>query len=112
MYGWEFLDRPTPDDWPAEPSLTLDLSPGPSPHSLFWFTECRTADGRYCIEGTIDFDDLEVRRGDTTSEPTEQFTAEARRWWETLFSRGTQPPQPTETPSWRAHHRAATFVAG
>lgn len=111
MYGWEFLDRSAPDDWPEQPSLTVGLRPGPSPHSLYWFTGCRRGDRRYCIEGTVDFDDLEVLRGDGTPEPVEEFAAEARRWWNALSGRGAQP-QPADTPSWRGPRRVAMFVAG
>lgn len=112
MYGWEFLDRPTPDDWPVEPSLTVAPRPGPSPHSLYWFTDCRRADGRYCIEGTVDFADLEVLRGDGAPEPVEEFAAEARHWWNDLSSRGMHLPQPAGSPSWRGPRLASTFVAG
>lgn len=112
MYGWEFLDRPAPDDWPARPSLTVAPRPGPSPHSLYWFTDCRRGDGRYCIEGTIDFADLEVLRGDGTPEPVEDFITEARRWWEALSQHGAQSPAAAGTPSWRRRRQTATFVAG
>jgi hypothetical protein len=45
MYGWQYLDRPSRiADWPAEPSLAVELRSGSSPHSLFWFTECWRAD--------------------------------------------------------------------
>jgi hypothetical protein len=116
MYGWEFLDRPSrTGDWPEKPSLTVDLRPGRSSHSLFWFTECwRPDDARYCIEGTVDFDDLEVLRADGAREPVEEFVAEGRRWWDVLFGRSGQPPQaqvtPAEAPSWREHRRGSTFV--
>jgi hypothetical protein len=75
-------------------------------HSLFWFTEGRRDDdGLYCIEGVIDFDDLEVRYADGRDEPVEQFIGDGRRWWDGLFGRGGRPPQvqvtPPEAPSWR-----------
>jgi hypothetical protein len=108
MYGWEFLDQPgRTDDWPPEPSLTVEVRPGhPAAYSLFWFTEGRRDDdGLYCIEGVIDFDDLEVRYADGRDEPVEQFIADGRRWWDGLFGRGGRPPQvqvtPPEAPSWR-----------
>jgi hypothetical protein len=119
MYGWEFLDRPSrTGDWPDAPSLTVDLRSAGSTHSLFWFTECWRADddARYCIEGMVDFDDLEVLRADGAREPVEQFVAEGRRWWDVLFGRSGQPPQaqvtPAEAPSWRGHRRGSTFVGG
>jgi len=118
MYGWEFLDCPSrTGDWPTEPSLTVDVRPGPSPHSLFWFTECwRPDDARYCIEGTVDFDDLEVTHADGAREPLEEFVAAGRRWWDVLFGRRGNPPQvqvtPAQTPSWRKHRRDTAFVGG
>jgi hypothetical protein len=118
MYGWEFLDRPSrTGDWPEEPSLTVDLRPGRSSHSMFWFTECWRPDDdvRYCIEGTVDFDDLEVTRADGTHEPVEEFIAEGRRWWDVLFGRSGHPPQlqvaPPDAPSWREHRRDI-YVSG
>jgi hypothetical protein len=108
MYGWEFIDRPArTGDWPDEPSLTVDLRSGRSSHSLFWFTECWRPDDdlRYCIEGTVGFDDLEVFRADGTPEPLEEFIAEGRRWWDTLYGRAGHPPRPQvrppDAPSWR-----------
>jgi hypothetical protein len=108
MYGWQYLDRPERiADWPTEPSLTVELRSGSSPHSLFWFTECWRADGgrRYCIEGTIDFDDIEVTRADGAREPVEQFIADAQRWWDVLNGRNGQQQRaqhrPANAPSWR-----------
>ncbi|MEO3747259.1 hypothetical protein [Plantactinospora sp. B5E13] len=119
MYGWEFLDRPSrTDDWPHEPSLTVDVRSGHAPHSLFWFTECwRPGDGaRYCIEGTVDFDDLEVAYADGTVEPLARFIAEGRRWWELLFGRNGRPPEvqttSTEAPSWRKPGLGSTYLDG
>jgi hypothetical protein len=120
MYGWQYLDRPSRiADWPAEPSLTVELRPGSSPHSLFWFTECWRADrdGRYCIEGTVDFDGIEVTRADGVREPVEQFIAEARRWWDVLYGRNGQSQRPQQrpgnAPSWRtpAPHLPMTMIA-
>ncbi|GIE89606.1 hypothetical protein Areg01_74880 [Actinoplanes regularis] len=119
MYGWEYLDRPSrTDDWPEEPSLTVDLRPGPASHSLFWFTECWKPgdDTRLCIEGTVDFEDLEITYADRTAEPLEQFIAEGRLWWDVLFGRTKHPPQvqvtSAEAPSWRGRRPGSTFVGG
>ncbi|MEU0561414.1 hypothetical protein [Dactylosporangium sp. NPDC006015] len=108
MYGWEFLDRPARTaGWPAEPSLTVDLRPGPPPHTLFWFTEgWKAGEGTgYCIEGTVEFAGLEVTRADGTPVPVEEFTADARHYWDVLFGRRGAPPQaqvaPAAAPSWR-----------
>jgi hypothetical protein len=66
------------------------------------------------IEGTVDFDDLEVLRADGARESVEEFVAEARRWWDVLFGRSGQPPQaqvtPAEAPSWREHRGGTTSV--
>lgn len=35
MYGGEFLDRPRTEDWSQEPSLTVNLRPDRTAHSLF-----------------------------------------------------------------------------
>ncbi|MEV0895940.1 hypothetical protein [Actinoplanes sp. NPDC049802] len=117
MYGWEFLDRPhRVDDWPEEPSLTVEVGAGAASHSLFWFTECwRTDDEvRFCIEGTVDFDDLEVTYADGVGESVEQFIAEGRRWWDVLFGRTGRPPQvqatSAEAPSWRERRPGTSFV--
>lgn len=61
MYGWKFLDDPSlTRDWPARPSLAIDIRPGAGSHSLFWFNECGReeddANGAYCIEGTVAFE--------------------------------------------------------
>jgi hypothetical protein len=117
MYGWEFVDRPArTSDWPDKPSLTADLRPGPSSHSLFWFTECWIPDGaRYCIEGTIDFDDLEITRANGARQPVDEFVAEGRRWWDVLYGRSGNPPQaqvtPPEAPSWREPRRASFHLS-
>lgn len=94
MYGWQFLDRPSrTGDWPEQPSLSVDLRPSHSAHALFWFAECwRPDDGSYCIEGTVDFDDLKVLRADGTPQSVDQFVAEGRRWWDVLFGRSDHPP--------------------
>lgn len=119
MYGWEFLDRPSRlDDWPKEPSLTVDLRSGPALHSLFWFTECRVPghETPYCIEGAVDFDDLEVAYAGGEAEPLEQFIAEGRRWWDVLFGRTGNPPQTqvtsAEAPSRRGHRPGSAVVGG
>lgn len=119
MYGRGFLDRPSRSgDWPQQPSLTVDLRAGRSSHSLYWFTECWRPDDdvRYCIEGTVDFDDLEITRADGTPEPVEEFVAEGRRWWEVLFGRSGHPPQaqvtPVDAPSWREPRPGTTVVNG
>jgi len=119
MYGWEFLDRPSrTGDWPPEPSLTVDVRPGPSAHSLFWFTECWRPENdlRFCIEGSVDFDDLEVTRADGAREPVEEFIAAGRRWWDVLFGRLGKPAQvqvtPAQAPSWRKRRGDTAFVGG
>jgi hypothetical protein len=108
MYGWQFLDRPSRiADWPTAPSLTVVLRSGASPHTLFWFTECWKADGhgRYCIEGTIEFDGIGVTHADGAPEPVEQFITEGQRWWDVLYGRNGQQRRPQQraanTPSWR-----------
>jgi hypothetical protein len=118
MYGWEFLDRPARTrDWPQELSLTVDLRPGPGAHSLYWFTECWMPgrDG-LCIEGTVDFDDLEVTYADGAPEPVERFIAEGQRWWDALFGRNGHQPQVQRTSadarSWRGRRPNTTTVAG
>ncbi|MFC3742954.1 hypothetical protein [Paractinoplanes deccanensis] len=117
MYGWDYIDRPGRlDDWPAEPSLTIDIRPGPASHSLFWFTECWTrGDGtRYCIEGAVDFDSLQIIRADGVPEPVEEFIAAGRRWWDALFGLGGRPPRIQVTtenaPSWRPGRTGATLI--
>lgn len=118
MYGWEFLDRPArTGDWPAEPSLTVDLRPGPAAHTLFWFTECYSPDGaRHCIEGTVDFDDLEITYADGTRQPVDQFVTDGRRWWDGLFGLAGDQPRiqvtAAEAPSWRDAGSGSTFIGG
>jgi hypothetical protein len=105
---WDYLDRPSSTaDWPAQPSLTVDLQPGSAPHSLFWFIEglCVDRDGRYCIEGTIEFEGLEVTWADGEAESIEQFFAEARRFWDVLYGLNGQPRRvqrrQADVPAWR-----------
>ena len=36
MYGWKFLDDPSlTRDWPAQPSLSVQVRPGTASHSLY-----------------------------------------------------------------------------
>jgi hypothetical protein len=123
MYGWKFLDDPSrAGDWPAQPSLAISPRPGPGSHSLYWFSECgRQEDGDpagCCIEGTVQFEDLEVLRADLTPQPLDQFTADADRYWKALHRRdeqlsvAAQQAAQTATPSWRAFARNAVTISG
>ncbi|MGO1052366.1 hypothetical protein [Crossiella sp. CA198] len=114
MYGWRFLDEPSlTEDWPAEPSLTVHCGPGTGPRELYWFNECGRADGAYCIEGTVTFEDLTVLRADGTPVPIEEFTADGRRYWQALNSRderlsdAAQRVAQTGTPGWRPYARVS-----
>jgi hypothetical protein len=120
MYGWKFLDDPSlTRDWPARPSLTIDVRPGAGSHSLFWFNECgREEDGAYCIEGTVAFEDLQVLRADATPQPLDQFTADADRYWKALHGRDerlsvdAQRAARDGTPSWRSYVRNTVTISG
>lgn len=47
MYGWKFPRRPVATgDWPAHPSLCIDVRSVAGSHSLFWFNECGRGGGR------------------------------------------------------------------
>jgi hypothetical protein len=92
MYGWRFLDSPSlTHDWPAQPSLALDIRPETGSHSLYWFNECGAQEAdritAYRIEGTVTFADLEVRRADGAVEPLDEFIADGVRYWRALHSR-------------------------
>jgi hypothetical protein len=80
--------------------------PGPGSHSLDWISECgRQEDGDpvgYCIEGTVQFEDVEVLRADLTPQPLDQFTADADRYWKALHRRD-------ERLSVAARHRGAPW---
>jgi hypothetical protein len=91
LYGWEFLDAPDlVADWPAEVSLDLVWGDASAEtHSLYWFNECGTADGSFCLEGLVEFVDVAARRADGTPLPIEDFVADGRRWWEAF--RGSDP---------------------
>ncbi|MGH3763509.1 hypothetical protein, partial [Actinophytocola sp.] len=84
LYGWEFLDAPDlVADWPAEVSLELMLADAVvGTHSLYWFNECGTPDGSFCIEGLVEFTDVTARHADGTPVPIEEFVADGRRWWQ------------------------------
>jgi hypothetical protein len=123
MSGWRFLDDPSlTRDWPARPSLAIDVRPGAGSHSLFWFSECgREEDGTsgaYCVEGTVAFEDLEVLRADGSPQPLDEFTAGGHRYWEALHSRDervsvhAQRAAQAGTPSWRPYAWATVIVSG
>jgi hypothetical protein len=123
MYGWKFLDDPSlTRDWPAGPSLAIDIRPGPGSHSLYWFNECGTTGhgepAAYCIEGTVTFEDLAVLRADGTPEPISEFVAGADRYWRALHGRDERLNVPAQraaqdgTPSWRAHLRNSVTISG
>lgn len=114
MYGWKFLDDPSlTRDWPARPSLTVQIRPGQAPHSLYWFNECgRTeadASAAYCIEGTVTFQDLEVMRADASPQQLDEFIADGQRHWQALHHRDprlsveAQQSAQDGTPSWRRY---------
>ena len=108
LYGWEFLDAPDlVADWPPEVSLDLTLGPaGAGTRSLYWFNECGTADGSFCIEGLVEFTDVAARRADGTPLAIEDFVADGRRWWD-AFHGGDPRVSPAAqralpaSPSWR-----------
>ncbi len=116
LYGWKFLDDPSlTHDWPAQPSLTIDIRPGAGSHLLYWFNECgRTEGGRhaaYCLEGTVTFEDLAVLHADASPQPLDQFISDGRRYWQALhrlderLSIGAQRAAQHRTPSWRPRLR-------
>jgi hypothetical protein len=120
MYGWKFLDDPSlTRDWPARPSLTVEIRPGAARHSLYWFNECGRAEGNtsaaYLIEGAVTFEDLEVMRADATPQPLGEFIADGQRHWQALRNRDqrlsaeAQRAAQDGTPSWRQYvHNAVT----
>jgi len=123
LYGWEFLDDPSlTSDWPAEPSLTVDVRPAAGFRSLFWFNECgRDEDDKkvaYCIEGTVTFAELEVLRADATPQPLASFAADGRRYWEALhggderLSVEAQRASQAGSHTWRTYARTALIVGG
>lgn len=116
MYGWKFLDDPSlTRDWPARPSLAVEIRPGKATHSLYWFNECGRTEGdstaAYVIEGTVTFQDLEVMRADMAPESLEEFIADGQRHWQALRSHdlrlsvGAQRAAQDGTPSWRRYAR-------
>ncbi len=88
LYGWEFVDAPDlVADWPPEVSLDLPLGePAPGTHSLYWFNECASAAGTFCVEGVVDFADVTARRADGTPMPMADLIADGRRWWDAFRS--------------------------
>lgn len=123
MYGWKFLDDPSlVDDWPTLPSLSVDLRPDPGEHSLYWFNECgREVGGQvssFCIEGTVTFADLEVRRADGSPLTTEEFIADVRRYWTALrqgddrLSVESQRAAQAGTPKWRQWAGEGVTITG
>lgn len=114
MYGWKFLDDPSlTRDWPARPSLTVEIRQGAAPHSLYWFNECGRTEGdtsaAYLIEGAVTFEDLEVMRADASRQRPEEFIADGRRHWQAVFdhdqrlSSEAQRAAQDGTPSWREY---------
>jgi len=112
MCGWKFLDdQSLTDDWPDQPSLTLDVRRTAGSHLLYGFNECGPNEGSttasYCIEGTVTFEDLEVLRADETPQPLAEFIADGRRYWHALHGRDerlsveAQRAAQARTPSWR-----------
>jgi hypothetical protein len=123
MYGWKFVDDVSlTQDWPPQPSLTVDVRHGPASHSLFWFNECGRDEGTtkvaYCIEGTVTFEDLSVFRADATPEPLPEFIDDARRFWAALhggderLSVEAQRAAQRGTPSWRPYLRNPVTISG
>jgi hypothetical protein len=123
MYGWKFLDDPSlTGDWPARPSLTVQIRPGAASHSLYWFNECGRTEGdtstAYLIEGTATFEDLEVMRADATPQQLDEFIADGRRFWEALFNHDqrlsgeAQRVAQDGTPSWRPYVRDSVTSSG
>jgi hypothetical protein len=120
MYGWKFLDDPSLiRDWPARPSLTVEIRPGAAPHSLYWFNECGREEGdtsaAYLIEGAVTFENLDVMRADATPQRLDEFIADGRRYWQALHGRDqrlsveAQRAAQDGTPSWREYvHNAVT----
>jgi len=114
MYGWKFLDDPSlTRDWPARPSLSVQVRPGTASHSLYWFNECGRPDAdtsaSYLVEGTVTFEDLEVMRADGTPQRLDEFIADGQRQWQAVFghderlSSEAQRASQDGTPSWRPY---------
>jgi hypothetical protein len=108
MYGWQFFDNPTlMADWPAAASLTIALQPEPAAHTFYWFNECGTDAGAFCIEGTVAFDDLRVFRADGREERIQECIADGERTWVALrthddrMSPDAQVAARRGTPTWR-----------
>ena len=114
MYGWKFLDDPSlTRDWPARPSLTVQVRSGTASHSLYWFNECGRTEGdaiaSYLIEGTVTFEDLEVMRADAVPQRLAEFIADGQRQWQAVFGHDerlsieAQRAAQNGTPSWRLY---------
>lgn len=90
IYGWRFFDLPElTSDWPATPSLRIQVGAGRGAHSFYWFNECgvaQDAGAAYCIEGTVTFDDIVVLDADEREIPVELFVADGVRQWEALYA--------------------------
>jgi len=123
MYGWKFLDdRSLTRDWPARPSLSVQVRPGTASHSLYWFNECGRAEGdtsvSYLIEGTVTFEDLEVMRADAVPERLDEFIADGQRQWQAFFghderlSGEAQHAAQNGAPSWRPYVRSPATSDG
>jgi hypothetical protein len=123
MYGWKFLDDPSlTRDWPARPSLSMQVRPGTASHSLYWFNECGRAEGdtsaSYLIEGTVTFEDLEVMRADAVPQRLEEFIADGQRQWQAFFghderlSGEAQRAAQNGTPSWRPYVHSPVTSGG
>jgi hypothetical protein len=115
MCGWSFFDVEAPGvRWNVSPSLVLRGSTEvASAHTMRWFTECarpvpRDGCERYFLQGVIRFNDLRVERADGRPVSVEEFTADARRWWEAF--RGHDPRLSTEAQT-QANANAASWRA-
>lgn len=123
MYGWRFFDyEHGTEDWPSELSLSLGLREASSPHTFWWFNECGQGRGesfaRYCIEGRVSFERLDVMRADGTALKVAQFVADAERWWSAFRSHDpalsveAQQEAGRSATYWRPLTRSSALVPG
>lgn len=112
IYGWKFFDEPDlVQDWPEEPSLTVQLSSAAAAHTFYWFNECgleREGETvRFCIEGTVSFADLRVLDASEHEIPVDTFIEDGVRHWDALYTRDerlsveSQREAQNEAPKWR-----------